>query len=375
MINAERLVNAFMEYVSISSPTRHEREFAEYLMGILTELGFEVQMDDAGEKVGSDSGNVLARLKGSLPDAPPLIFICHMDTVSPGIGIKPVLADGVIRSDGTTILGADDKSGIAAVIEAIRTLKETGIPHGDIELAFSIYEEGGLYGAKNMDCSYFKGEDIFVLDSSGDLGRIVVQSPAQDHLEFTIHGKPSHAGLAPEEGISAIQVAARAIADMNLLRIDADTTANIGRIEGGGATNIVPAEATVIAEARSLDENKLKAQSEHMVQCFERACEQAGAELESKVERMYPAFSLDVNHPIIARTEAAYAACGIATTLTSTGGGSDTNIYSGKGFNAVVLGTGMRKPHTLEEHIYVTDLVHTARFVYALIGIYADARQ
>ncbi len=366
MINEQRLVDAFMAYVQISSPTKQEGRFAAFICKELEALGLEVRIDDAGEKVGSDTGNVIARLKGNA-DGDTILFSCHMDTVSPSTFIKPEIRDGIIYSDGTTILGGDNKAGIAAVVEALHTLVENNLNHPDIEVIFSIFEEGGLHGAKNLDFSQIKSKHIFVLDSGGDPGQIIVKGPAQDKLEFKVIGKPAHAGVAPEEGISAIMVASHAISKMNLLRIDSETTANIGRIEGGSVTNIVPAETVVIAEARSLDNDKLKKQSDHMVACFEDAAMAFGAKVEVKVTRMYSAFSVDDNAPIVQKAMAACTNIGLKAYTTASGGGSDTNVFNANGIAAINLGIGEKKPHTLDEHLHIKDLVATSKLVLELI--------
>lgn len=366
MINEKRLVDAFMEYVGISSPTKSEGRFAAYISKVLESLGLEVVIDDAGEKVGSDTGNVIAKLKGNT-EGDTLLFSCHMDTVSPGVDIKPHIADGVIYSDGTTVLGGDDKAGIAAIIEALTVIKEQNISHADIEVVFSIFEEGGLHGAKNLNFEQFNAKSVFVLDSGGDPGQIIIKGPAQDKLEFKVIGRPAHAGVAPEEGISAIQVASAAISKMNLLRIDAETTANIGRIEGGSVTNIVAAETKVFAEARSLDNHKLKAQSDHMVACFENAAKDFGATVEISVSRMYSAFTIDENAEIVNMAKAACTRMGLKPFTASSGGGSDTNIFNANGLMAINLGIGEKKPHTLEEHLHIKDLVATSSLVLELI--------
>lgn len=368
MVNEQRIVDSFMQYVRISSPTKQERAFADFISGELHKLGFTVEMDDAGEKVGSNSGNVIAKLKGNT-SGETILFSCHMDTVSPGVDIKPVIREQVIYSDGTTVLGGDNKAGIAAVIEAMKVITERELPHPDIEIVFSIYEEGGLHGAKNVHFDQLNAKQVFVLDSGGEPGQIIVKGPAQDRLEFKVIGKPAHAGVCPEEGISAIMVASTAISKMNLLRIDDETTANIGRIEGGTVTNIVAAEAVVIAEARSLSNEKLDRQSAHMVACFEEAAREFGAQVESKVTRMYSAFNVDEEDVIVQKAVKACHNIGLKPFTASTGGGSDTNIYNANGLKAINLGIGERKAHTLEEHLRIADLVATAKLVLALIQL------
>lgn len=366
MIKENRIVEEFMKYVQIDSPTKSEAEFAKFITNELEQIGFEVYIDNAGEKADSNTGNVIAKLKGTI-DAEPILFSCHMDTVSPSIGIKPIIKDGTIYSDGTTILGADDKAGVAAVVEGLKVIKENNIDHGPIEIVFSIYEEGGLFGAKYLEYDKISAKKAFVLDSGGGPGQIIIKGPAQDKIDVTIKGKPAHAGVAPEEGISAIIVASHAIANMKLLRIDEETTANIGVIEGGKATNIVTPEVTIKAESRSLSDAKLDVQTAHMVKCFEDAAKEFGAEAIVKTERMYGAFKVDENDDIVKLIESACKNINLKAYTASTGGGSDTNIINGNGIKAVNLGIGMKKPHTLEEHIHIVDLVNSARLVVEII--------
>lgn len=368
MINKERITNEFLKYVQIDSPTQKEGKFAKFISEELTKLGLEVYIDGAGEKVGSDTGNVIAKLKGT-KNVQPILFSCHMDTVSPGEGIKPIIKDEVIYSDGTTILGGDDKAGIAAILEAIKVIKENKIEHGPIEIVFSIYEEGGLFGAKNLEYDKIASKLAFVLDSGGDIGEIVIKGPAQDKIDAKIIGKPAHAGVAPEEGISAIQVAASAINKMNLLRIDEETTANIGMINGGKATNIVCPEIIVNAEARSLNSEKLDKQTAHMVQCFEEAAREYGAKVEVTTERMYGPFIVAEDDEVVKLAKKACSNMGVPTSLKATGGGSDTNILNGNGIKAVNLAIGERKPHTLEEHLRIEDLVKSANLVMEIIKV------
>ncbi len=371
MINQERIVNEFIKYVKISSPTKSEGEFAAFISKELKALGLDVVIDDAGDKVGSDTGNVIAKLKGTTTGET-ILFSCHMDTVSPGMDIKPIIKEGTIYSDGTTILGGDNKAGIAAIVEAIRVLKEENIDHADIEISFSIYEEGGLHGAKNLDFEQFKAKKAFILDSGGDPGQIIIKGPAQDKLEIKVIGRPAHAGVCPEEGISAIMVASEAISKMKLLRIDEETTANIGSVEGGGPTNVVVPEVIVKAEARSLDNDKLKAQSMHMVECFLSAGEKFGAKIEPTVVRMYSAFSVDADAEIVHKAMEACNNIGLKPFTDASGGGSDTNVFNANGLMAVNLGIGERKPHTLEEHLHIKDLVDASRLVVELIKVHVE---
>lgn len=370
MINQERLVNHFLEYVQIDSPTKEELAFATFIRARMEALGMEVTMDAAGRDVGSNAGNVIGRLKGH-GGGTPVLFSCHMDTVSPGRGIRPEIRDGVIYSDGTTILGSDNKAGIAAVLEAIEVLKENDLEHGDIEVVFSIFEEGGLYGAKGLDHSKLSAKKVFVMDSGGDPGTIIYKGPAQNKIDIRFIGLEAHAGVAPENGISAISMAADAISSMKLLRIDAETTANIGSIHGGSATNIVASEVILQAEARSLDNAKLKAQTDHMITCCSEAAEKHKGKVEITVDTVYDAFEVDREHEIIADVRRANEILGLTTSIVTSGGGSDTNIFNARGIPAINLAIGASKPHTLDEHIQIRDLVDSSRLALELMKLNA----
>ncbi len=367
-MNEKRIIDEFLELVQIDSHSSKEGKIAGVLIKKLEALGFDVYVDDAGKKLNGETGNIIATLKGT-KDTKKILFSSHMDTVSPGEGVKPVIDEeaGIIKTDGTTILGSDDKAGIVATLEGVRMIKENNLEHGDIQVAFSIWEEGGLNGAKHMDYSKIDADFSFVLDSGGSPGEVITQAPAQDAIKVKIQGKPAHAGLMPEKGISAVMVAARAIEKMNLLRIDEETTANIGTINGGIATNIVMPELEITAEARSLCNDKLAKQSEHMKKCFEEACEEFNTTCEVDIVRSYSAFKIEDNDEIIDVLRKAFDNMGVETTLASTGGGSDTNIMNKNGLKAVILGVGMKKVHTLEEYIAIKDLVDSAKMVFEII--------
>ncbi|MBP7202331.1 MAG: M20/M25/M40 family metallo-hydrolase [Propionivibrio sp.] len=364
--NTQRLVDQFMAMAKIASPSRQEGRLAAYLKPELEALGFVVEFDSAGELAGGDTGNLIATLPGD-PDIEPLVLSCHMDTVTPCIGVTPIVEDGVIRSDGTTVLGGDDKAGIAAILEGVRRIRERGVRHGLIQAVFTICEEVGMHGAMGLDYSKIRAKRAFILDADGPIGQILVRGPAKDAIHAVIHGRSAHAGLKPEAGISAIQVAARAIERMKLLRIDDETTANLGQISGGGATNIVTDRVEITAEARSLTNEKLDAQGAHMKACLEDAAHEFGATAEVTIERSYHAFSLDADEPVVRHCVAAMQSLGITPTLASTGGGSDCNVFNRHGMKAVDLSIGMTDVHTCMESLRIEDLEMTARLVEALI--------
>jgi tripeptide aminopeptidase len=374
MIEPERMTETFVTLARIDSPSFEEREIAEHLIGQLRALGGDVMMDEAGSAVGGNAGNVFARFAGT-GRGPAVLLSAHMDTVSPGRGVRPVREGQRIRSDGSTILGADDKSGLAIILETLRTLREHKLPHPPIEVVFTVCEEPGLMGAKALHLSRLAARDGLVLDS-GPASSLFVRGPAADRFEVTVKGRAAHAGVCPERGLSAIQVAADAIARMRLGRIDHETTANIGVIEGGTAVNIVPDRVTVRGEARSHDEEKLAAQSSHMLRCFHEATaaravrsggETIQAEIEAKVTRDYNRMRLGDQAPVVQWVLEAARQTKATVTCESTGGGCDANIFNSHGLRIANLGTGMREIHTTGEYLLLEEFFQTGRIVLSML--------
>ena len=358
MINRDRLVSTFLELVQIDSPSGQEEEIAQHLMTELKSLDVPVVRDK--------TGNVIGRLAG---EGPPILLSAHVDTVGPGQGVKPVITNGIITSDGTTILGGDDKSGVAVILEVLQVLVEQGLPHPPLEVALTVSEETGLNGAKGLNLNTLRAKEGIVLDSGGEIGTIVVAAPSQDKIMATVHGKAAHAGAEPEKGINAIVVAAEAIAAMPLGRIDEETTANIGRIQGGTATNIVPDRVEMAGEARSHDEQKLEAQVQAMTGALKAAADRHGATVEIDVERSYSTFKLSEEDGIVRRAVAAANTLGLTPALVPSGGGSDANIFNAGGIVTINISSGMDKVHTTEERIAVDDLVKCAEFLLAILGL------
>jgi tripeptide aminopeptidase len=366
LVNRERVTNLLLELCATDSGSRQERLMADKLKGILAELGFDVTEDDAGSKVGGNTGNLYARLPATF-GGEPLLFSSHMDRVTPGMGVKPRIEGEYVVSDGTTILGADDAAGLAAIIEAVRVLQERNLPHPVIELGITICEEVGLLGARHLDYSWFTAKSGFVLDSSGPVGEIVTQAPSSAKLNATFRGKAAHAGVAPEKGISAIQIAARAIAGMKLLRIDSETTANIGSITAEGPTNIVPESCKLAAETRSLDRAKLEAQIAHMTEAMQAAAVELGGSVEVDVVRSYTGINLPADSAPVQKAQRAAQSIGATPRLASTGGGSDANIFNGNGIATAVLGVGYEEIHSTRERMPIEQLVQLAEWTLAII--------
>jgi tripeptide aminopeptidase len=302
-----------------------------------------------------------------------------MDTVQPGKGVRPIVDGDVIRSDGRTVLGGDDKSGLAIICEVLHALADHAIPHGDVEIAFTICEEVGLLGAKHLAVDRLRARTGLVLDSDAP-GYLFTRAPASNYLEFVVHGLEAHAGMAPERGINAIQVAAEGVAAMRLGRIDDDTTANIGIVAGGMAVNVVPNTVRLQGEARSHDEDKLRAQCEHMQRCLEQAATRhqvtndgttVAARVETHIERSYDRMDVPDDAPIVRLAHRAAATLGVDVTSAAMGGGCDANVLNRRGFQVANLGTGMRDIHTVHEWLQVSDMVRTAEVIVEMLRLHA----
>jgi tripeptide aminopeptidase len=367
MINQERLLNEFLELVQIDSETKYETEICKVLKEKLETLGLEVFEDDTTSETGHGAGNLIATLKGNSNNASAIYFTSHMDTVTPGKGVKPSVKDGYVVSDGSTILGSDDKAGLAAMLEGIRVLKEQNVAHGGIQLVITVGEESGLVGARALDHSLIKADFGFALDSTGPVGNIIVAAPTQAKVKATIYGKSAHAGVNPEDGISAIQVASKAISKMPLGRIDKETTANIGRFEGGGATNIVCDQVDIFAEARSLVTEKMEAQIAAMKEAFEQTAKEFQTTAEVDVHVMYPGFKHTEEDLVVQIAKQAAKSIGREPKLLASGGGSDANVIAGHGIPTINLGIGYEFIHTKNERIPIEELNKASELVVAIV--------
>lgn len=370
MINKERLLEQFMQLVRVDSETKQEQEISGVLKELFGNLGLHVFEDDTKEQTGHGSGNLIFTLEASegMDQADIIYFTSHMDTVKPGLGIQPMLGDdGYIRSDGTTILGSDDKAGIAVMLEAIRTIGENNVPHGKIQFVITAGEESGLVGSRAMDRRHMEAKYGYALDSNGAIGEICVAAPTQAKIHIKIIGKSAHAGVNPEDGISAIQVASKAISRMPLGRIDRDTTANIGKFEGGFETNIVCETVQISAEARSVVYEKMERQVQVMKEAFEKTAEEFGAKVEFSYNVIYPAFKQEEEAPVVQIAFKAFEKLGIQSKTFQSGGGSDANVFNGMGIPTVNLAVGYQNIHTTKEQIHSDDLVKLAEVVVAIV--------
>ncbi len=364
MPDRQRLTQTLIELIKIDSPTGEEDVIDAHLSNRLANLGAAVRHDSYG--------NLVATLpaSGAASDQRPVMLSAHMDTVEPGRGINPTLdPDGeTLRSDGSTILGGDCKAGIAIVLEGLTSAIEEGVPLRPVQVVFSRAEEGGLNGARNLDFSLVHAESGIVFDGEGPVSRICVGAPAQNIVQANITGVAAHAGLEPENGVSALLVAANILTRLPLGRIDEETTSNIGLLEGGLKRNIIPERAYLDGELRSRNQAKL----DNYTAEFERAFDQVAtmyplADIDLKIWSQYRAYSVPQNDPALALITGSVAAAGLTPATETTGGGSDANVFFEHGITALPVGIGVRDFHTTRETANLSEIFDAARVCQAYI--------
>ncbi len=368
LINNKRLLDTFFEVLKIKSPSGNEKQIVEYVKNKLLKLGLDVHSDDSGKNYGSNSGNLVAIYKTKNSSSSKPIFIAaHLDTVEVKGDIIPVKEKGLVKNkDKETILGSDDKVAVAAILEVMRIIIQNNIPTGDIYLIFTISEEIGVVGAKYVDLDLVKAINGFVFDADGDVGSIVVQAPYQDSIYADFKGKAAHAGIEPENGINSIMAASEAITKMKIGRLDKETTANIGKISGGVARNIVPENTLVELEARSLKLSKLNKLTSSMIKKLKDASLKYGTKLKLDVVREYDGFKIKKDEIPLIVARSVIKSMGITPRIISSGGGSDINVFNSKGKRAVNLSAGMEKVHTSKEFVKVEELEKLAVLILGL---------
>lgn len=377
-VNTKRLLDTFLKLVRIDSESFTEKAIQEFVQAELKKIGCRVTVDKAGRKFNTTArGNVIGFLPGTVPSKP-FVLVAHLDTVKPGRGVKPQVKNRTVTSDGTTILGADDKAGVAIILELLRTLQESKIPHPPVEVLFTLTEECGMHGSKNLDCSMLKGREGLILDNE-EVGELLLQGPAVNDIRVEITGLAAHAGVCPEKGISALEVAAYALARMKLGRIDKETVANFGVVQGGQVTNVVMDKCILLGEARSLSNAKLAKQTVHMKRAFDQAVKHFTRPINGRVCKprvafsaslRYPVVCVSKSHPIVKSVVAAAKRQGLSLRLAASGGGCDANVLSGHGFTLPNLGVGVRDCHTVKEKLILQEFYAAFDLVLATVNAY-----
>ena len=363
------VVELFTDLAALPSPPGEEREVADRVALYLRELGLDVDEDDAGPKVGSTAGNLFCRLEPTRAEGVPIFLCAHLDTVPPEGPIEPVLVDDMVTNERETILGADNKAAVAAMLDATRRVVEEGRPHAGLELVFTPKEEVGLLGAAAFDHMRLAARIGYVYDQAAPIGEVILGAPYSQSMEVRFHGRAAHSGMYPEEGRSAIAAAARAIADLRLGRIDDETTANVGVIEGGTAGNIIPEWCTFLAEARSHDERKLADLVQEMLDAITFAAGVSECEVETTVQKSYRGYRFRRDDLAVRLAAGALERSGFAPTFALSGGGADANVFNERGIQCVNLANGMANIHTSDESIAVSDLEDMVEVTLALLDL------
>ena len=366
------VVELFVELACVPSPSGEERAVADRVAEYLRALALSVDEDDAGVRIGSTIGNLLCRIEPTAAGSP--LFLCaHLDTVPPEGPIDPVVDDGVVRSGGDTILGADNKAAVAAMLEATRRVVAENRPHAGIELLFTPKEEVGLRGAAAFDHERLRAKLGYVYDHAGPIGEVILGAPYQCKLDASFHGRAAHSGMFPEEGRSAIAAAARAIADLRLGRLDEETTANVGEIRGGTARNIVPEHCSFTAEARCHDEGKLGELVQEMLETITFAAQLGDCDVETQVDPSARGYRFKRDDQPVRLAAAALQQSGFEPSYGLSGGGADANVFNERGLQCVNLANGMTDIHTPDERIAVADLERMVDVTLALVEAARDA--
>ena len=362
------VVSLFTELASVPSPPGDERAVADQVAAYMRDLGLEVSEDDAGSRIGSNTGNLYARVEATDGGTP--LFLCaHLDTVPPEAGIDPVLEDGVIRNAAGTILGADNKSAVAVMLEATRRILSENRPHGGLELLFTPMEETGLHGAAAFDEERLHARIGYVYDQAAPIGEVILGAPYAHSMEVKIHGRAAHSGMYPEEGRSAIAAAAKAIADFKLGRVDEESSANVGLISGGTAGNIVPEWCSFLAEARSHDSQKLADLVREMLEAATFAASLEDCQVETEVHKSYNGYRFKRDDDAVRIASSALERSGFKPSYTLSGGAADANVFNERGLACVNLANGMAEIHTPDEHIAVADLERMVDVTIALVDV------
>jgi tripeptide aminopeptidase len=362
------VVSLFTELAALPSPPGDERAVADVVAAYMRDLGLDVSEDDVGEKIGSNTGNLYARVEGTDGGTP--LFLCaHLDTVPPTAGIEPVLEDGVIRNSAGTILGADNKSAVAVMLEATRRILAENRPHGGIELLFTPMEETGLHGAGAFDHDRLHARVGYVYDQAAPIGEVILGAPYSHSMRVELHGRAAHSGMFPEEGRSAIAAAAKAIADFKLGRVDEETTANVGVIDGGTAGNIVPEWCTFLADVRAHDPKKLADLVREMLESITFAASLEDCQVETEVHKSYNGYRFKRDDDVVRIASSALERAGVEPTFALSGGGADANVFNERGLACVNLANGMLDIHTPDERIAVADLERMIDVTLALVDV------
>jgi tripeptide aminopeptidase len=366
MINKDRVVESFLELVSVNGESGNEQQISNYIQKKLNHLGISYSIDNAGDSFGGNAGNITAQIPGA--NIPGIVFSSHMDSIEPTEGIKTKIEDGKIKTDGKTILAADDRAGIAIILEVLQTVKENDLEHPPLTIIFTVAEEIGMYGSKNISIKELNASCGFVFDSSADPGNLIQIAPSKIQLKIKVIGKASHAAVSPEKGINAITIACNSLSKIKTGKFDDGSTLNFGSIKGGKAINIIPGLVEIDAELRGFDNEYLTSKIDEIKQVFINEAEKLGGSIRIDIDEKYRAFALDEESAPIKIVKNAIEKTDLSPKLLKYSGGSDANVFNANGLPSVNLGMGFKNCHSVNEFILVDDLTKSCEIAFNIIG-------
>ncbi len=372
MIPQKEILNTFLALIKINGESGNEINFAKYISKELAQIGLDVHIDKANEIYHGNSGNVIAFYEGTNKNLPPIILSAHMDTIEPTTNINVIVEKNIIKTDGTTILGADDRSGIAAILEALKFIIKNDIPAPPIKVILTVAEEIGMYGSSFYEDKEPFAKYAFVFDSSADPGKIIVAAPTSKVIKIEVIGKSAHAAVHPEDGINAIKIAAMAISKIKVGRISPTCTANFGKISGGKAVNIVPDLVSIDAEVRSLNNSEIDSKINEIKTAFNEAVNTFGGNYVINIKEKYPAFNIDENSPLIKLAKNALSELELKPETIKFSGGSDANQFNAKGIPALNFGIGMKSVHSHKEYIDINHITMVANAIIKIVENYTQ---
>ncbi len=366
-MDQQKLLNLFLELVKIDAVSLQERPVADYISRRVGALGIEVFEDQAGQKVQGNAGNLIIRLPGAVPDDEPLLLLAHMDTVSSTAGLKPVLDNGILRSDGNTILGVDNRAGVALILYVIQELLERKINHRSLEIVFTVGEELGMLGAMALDFARLKARQGFVFDCTAVPGGYVASTPTAYDFKIQFTGRPAHSAVAPEKGINALSMAAQVMSGFPVGRVSEHSVANFGTIHGGSADNVVPDQVALTGEIRSFHTDEITAMQESLLSLCGAASAKWGGTCTPAFYLSFQGFQFTPEMPLVQRLHRAFQHAGVAPQPLVYYGGSDANVFNQHGVHIINTGIGANNPHSRDEHIRLGDMVKGYEILMRLI--------
>lgn len=366
-VDEGKLLDLFLQLIRIDSVSLHERAMMDFLTQKFNGWQIEVAEDEAATKIGGNAGNLVVRLQGKSANSVPLVLLAHTDTVRSTANVKPIIDNGIIRSDGTTILGADNRSAVAIILYVIGELIEKKLSYRSLEIVFTVAEELGMFGALALDFNRLNAKEGYIFDCSAKPGSYVAVSPTAYDFRVECQGRPAHSAVAPEKGINAISMALEIMNQFPVGRINQETVANIGTIHGGSADNVVPDQVTFTGEFRSFSPSEIERIKTELETSCRSVSQKYGGKCQVSFKLGFEGYKFEPDMPVIDRLHRAMEQLHLVPDPIVYSGGSDVNVLNANGIKAVNVGIGASNPHSNEEQIALSDMVKGTELLLRLV--------